>query len=114
MKNIDSYIIEKLHLNKDIDVMDDDTKVAYDYLVKLFNEEQVHYTIEKYGDNNIKVIITDKDLLDKKKADRYVGNINTTLHANKINYRALYPTINKQGNRKTSITIFFYNKDEKH
>ena len=114
MKNIDLYIIEKLHLNKDIDVMDEDTKVAYDFLVKLFDEDQVHYTIEKYADNNIKVVITDKDLLDKKKADRYVGNINTTLYANKIKYRGVYPTINKQGNRKTSITIFFYKKDEKH
>lgn len=113
MNSLSQYITEKLHLDKDIDITDD-MKVAYDFLVNLFNEDQVHYTIEEYADNNIKVTITDKNLLDKKQADRYVGNINTTLHANKIKYRGTYPTINKQGTRKISITIFFYNKDDKN
>ena len=121
MKDINAYIIEKLKLDKDIVIHDSDLDKAYDYLVNLFDKEEVHYTIDVYdspaasdAEKFIKVIITDKDLLDKKKADRYVGNINTTLIANNIKYRGLYPTINKQGNRKTSITILFYKRNDKH
>lgn len=114
MLNINTYILEKFKITKDIkDIDDSDLKEAYDFLVKLFDEDQVHYTIEMYEDN-IKVIITDKYLLDKKKANIYIGNINTTLYANKINYRGLYPTINKQGNRKISIAIFFYKRGKKN
>lgn len=110
MLNINTYILEKFKITKDIkDIDDSDLKEAYDFLVKLFDEDQVHYTIQTYEDN-IKVIITDKDLLDKKKATRYVGTINTTLYLNKIKYRGLYPIINKKGTRKTSITIIFTKK----
>lgn len=117
MIRIDTYIIEKLKISSsDIKKnMDSELQNSYDFLVKLFDEEHVSYTIDIYksqADNNqyIKVVITDKDLLDKKKADRYVGNINTILYANKIKVRGMFPTINKKGNKKVSMTILFYQK----
>ena len=113
MKRINSYIIEKLKLNKDTESdIDNDFEKFYKFIIDLFNEERLSYTTEidnEDPDNKILIVtVTNKFLLDKTKAIRYVGNINTTLHANKINYAAHYPTINKKSNRKVSITMEFY------
>lgn len=113
MKRINSYIIEKLKLNKNTESdTDDDFEKFYKFIIDLFDEERLSYTTEiddEDPDNKILIVtITNKDLLDNKKAIRYVGNINTTLYANKINYAAHYPTINKKSNRKVSMTMEFY------
>lgn len=113
MKKINLYVIEKLKLNKNSEISNDsEFDKFYKFIIDLFNEERLSYTAEiddEDPDNKILIVtITNKDLLDKTKAIRYVGNINTTLHANKINYAAHYPTINKKSNRKVSMTMEFY------
>lgn len=113
MKKINSYIIEKLKLNKNTESdVDADFEKFYKFIIDLLDEEKLYYTTEiddEDPDNKILIVtVTNKFLLDKTWAIKYVGNINTTLHANKINYAAHYPTINKKSNRKVSMTIEFY------
>ncbi len=113
MKKINLYITEKLKLNKNSEISNDpEFEKFYKFIIDLFNEERLSYTTEiddEDPDNKILIVtVTNKFLLDKTKAIRYVGNINTTLYANKINYAAHYPTINKKSNRKVSMTMEFY------
>ncbi len=113
MKKINSYIIEKLKLNKNSETSNDpEFDKFYKFIIDLLDEEKLSYTAEiddEDPDNKILIVtVTNKFLLDKTQAIRYVGNINTTLYANKINYAAHYPTIHKKSNRKVSMTMEFY------
>jgi len=112
MVDLNTYIIEKLHLNKDINYDNTEFKEFCDFLTKLLDEDKVTYTLEINEDDPdnkvVIVIIRDRYLLDKDKAFRYVGEINSVLHSEKINYRSHYPTINKQSGKKVSMTMEFY------
>ena len=112
MKKLNTYIIEKLHLNKDIDNDTSEFKAFFEFITKILDEDGVTYTTEiDEDDDNEKILIvtiTDKYLLDKDKAYKYTGGINGILHEEKINYRSHYPTINKKSGRKVSMTMEFY------
>lgn len=102
MKQIASYIIEKLILNKDSHIDNSDIDKVYDLMKEIFDEMKIPYTItkDKYIFTGVDYVYVElSKRLTENEMKRICGEINKELRYNKFPHRC-YMGTNYNDNKK--------------